>query len=83
MAGYNLNATKSNEGRKMVKISPVIPEDLAVALEERYLAERMTMSEFVAKAVAAALGRPELGEMPRVPRGRRAKRREPQEASAP
>jgi hypothetical protein len=66
----------------MVKIGVLIPQVLRDRMEQHYLAERMTMSEFVAMAIANSLGEPELGNVPRVPRGRRPKRR-PEEAPAP
>ena len=61
----------------MVRIYPIIPEALVEAMQEKYLSERLTLSEFVARAVATAIGRPELGDWPRKPRGRQRKAKEP------
>lgn len=47
---------------RVAKISFAIGEDLVAALEARSEAEGVTRSEIARRAIAAYLGKPELGE---------------------
>ena len=57
----------------MVGIFGKVPRELKQEFVAKALKERYHLAEYLAKAMAAYIGRPELGEVDRIPRGRPSK----------